>query len=124
MDQSTLVATGHALLEKLDALGIAPRAAVWVHATDTDQWRFWIVPAKQMTDKHAFYRHIAEIITSNLAIFPSLNTADIEMKRAEDRAIKALATMFKVRGRSSVELRNNMLNGVYIPDGVILRMDL
>ena len=32
--------------------------------------------------------------------------------------------MFKVTGRSSAFVTSNMFNGFYLPDGIILRMDL
>jgi hypothetical protein len=44
MDQNTLVSSGHALVSELDKAGFRPRLAMWVHNTDTDTWKLWIVP--------------------------------------------------------------------------------
>ncbi|MDB5476434.1 MAG: hypothetical protein JWP49_1945 [Phenylobacterium sp.] len=37
-------------------------------------------------------------------------------------AIVALGRMFHVTGRSSIHLSNNLLNGFYLPDGIVLKM--
>jgi hypothetical protein len=63
MDQGTLVSSGHALVRAMDDAGFRPRLGMWVHNTDTDTWKLWLVPPHGKTDKTDFYRHIAQIVS-------------------------------------------------------------
>lgn len=124
MDQNALVEDGHRLIEQMTKAGIPPRAAMWVHNTDTDVWRLWLVPSKNLIDRREFYRRLAEIITQNRDTFKDIDAADVEMMPDKHPAIVGVSKMVKVKGLSSVTLRNNMVNGFYIPDGIVLLMDL
>lgn len=123
MDQNTLVTTGHELIDLLESRGVKPLAAVWVHNSETDTWKLWLVPKKQFSDQREFYRHIAEIISENNAYFKGLDPSDTEMVSSDHPAIAALRSMFHVSQRSSISLSSTMLNGFYLPDGIILLMD-
>ncbi len=68
MDQTSLVKSGHALIDALSEAGIAPRAAIWVYNSDADIWRLWIVPSNTITDQREFYRRIAEVIAQKIRI--------------------------------------------------------
>ena len=59
MDKNSLVSGGTTLVEILDKSKIKPRAALWVYNSETEKWRLWIVPAKNITDKLEFYRLLA-----------------------------------------------------------------
>jgi hypothetical protein len=61
------VNSGHTLVRALDDAGLSPRLAMWVHSTDTDTWKLWVVPPEGVNDKQEFYRRIAEIITKHRA---------------------------------------------------------
>jgi hypothetical protein len=124
MDQSKLVENGHNLVDETSKSGIAPRGAMWVHNTDADVWRLWIVPSKSLTDKREFYRRIAELITKNPDLFKDFDAGDVEMIPDTHPAILGVSRMLRVKGRSSAYLKNNMVNGFYIPDGIVLLMDL
>lgn len=123
MDQSTLVASGHALIEALTKQGVRPRAAMWVYNDEVDTWKLWIVPDKPKTDVREFYRHISEAVTKNREKIGSLNPGDIELVQDNHPAIRQLRGMFRVGALSSIHLRDNMLNGFYLIDGIILLMD-
>jgi len=125
MDQNALVEDGHNLIEAMSKSGIVPRGAMWVHSTDADVWRLWIVPPKDLTDKREFYRRVSEAITQNRDLFSSLDAGDVELISDTHPAIVGISRMFKVTGpRSSAFLSNNMVNGFYIPDGIVLLMNL
>jgi hypothetical protein len=124
MDQSLLVRNGHDLIEEMAKIGARPRAALWVNSPDTDNWRLWIVPDKNLTDKREFYRKIAEIINQNPQIFSDFDAGDVEMIAETHPAMAGLKAMFKVHHNINVQIRNNMVNGYYIPDGVLLTMNL
>jgi hypothetical protein len=116
------VTAGTNLLKVLDKEGVTPRAAMWVHNRETDTWRLWVVPAKSDTDKRQFYRRIAEAMSKHRAQVEGLDISDTEYVLDTHPAIKALSRMFRVEGTSSIHVSENMLNGFYLPDGIILRM--
>ena len=59
---------------------------MWVHATDTDTWKLWIVPPTGLTDKQEFYRRISEVTSKNPA---ALGGIDASYKYPRDVRIRA-----------------------------------
>ena len=88
MDQNTLVSAGHALVKALDAVGLNPRLAMWVHATDTDTWKLWIVPPVSLNDKQEFYRRVSEVVTKNRADLGGIDASDTEMVLDSHAAVR------------------------------------
>jgi hypothetical protein len=124
MDQNILVTSGHALVRALDKAGIPPRAALWVHNTETDTWKLWLVPPHGMTDKRDFYRRLAEIITKNRSELGGIDASDTEMVLDSHPAMKGLKNFIRAPGLGSIHFSGNRFNGFYLPDGIILRVDL
>lgn len=124
MDQNTLVAGGQALVRAMDAANLRPRVAMWVHNTDMDTWKLWLVPPKGHKDKRDFYRRIAEIVTKHRAEFGGVDTSDTEMVPETHPAMKGLGGFVKIPDLASVYFSGNKFNGFYLPDGIILRSDL
>lgn len=124
MDQTSLVKTGHALVDALSRAGIEPRAAVWVYNADTDIWRLWIVPPASIADKREFYRRVSEVISQNRDQLGLLDPSDIEFTKATHPAMSALARFARVEGKSDVRIKDNMLNGFFLSDGIILKLAL
>lgn len=123
MDKNLLVSSGHALIDALDRSGQPPRIAMWVHNTDMDTWKLWIVPDKSITDKREFYRRVAEIISKNRPAFGGIDASDTEMVLDSHPAMRGLARFIKVPGMSAVAFSGNTFNGFYLPDGLILRVN-
>jgi hypothetical protein len=123
MDSALLVKNGRKLMELLSEDGMSPRAVMWVHNTDTDTWRLWIIPPEDVRDKRDFYRKLGVIISANRDALGGLDSGDVEMVPAAHPAIQALGGMFRVDD-ADVHLTQNMLNGFFLPDGIILRMML
>ena len=124
MDQNTLVSAGQALVKALDATKLKPRLAMWVHATDTDTWKLWIVPPVGLTDKQEFYRRVSEVVTKNRADLGSIDASDTEMVLDSHPAVKGLRGFMHMPGLGSAYFSGNRFNGYYLPDGIILRIDL
>jgi hypothetical protein len=124
MDQNVLVSGGQAVVKALDSEGIPPRVAMWVHNTDTDTWKLWIVPPAGMKDKHEFYRRVAAIISKHRTDFGGIDTSDTEMVLDSHPAMKGLRKFIKAPGLGSIYFSGNRFNGFYLPDGIILRVDL
>jgi len=124
MDQSLLVKSGHILVKALDDAKLPPKAAVWVHNTDTDIWRLWIVPDPSISDKRAFYRRVSEIATKNRKELGDVDASDVELVDKDHPAIKGLRAFVKMPGLGAAHLSNNRFNGFYLPDGIVLRMNI
>ena len=124
MDQNTLVSAGHALVKALDATGLNPRLAMWVHATDTDTWRLWIVPPAGLTDKRKFYRRVSEVVSKNRTDLGGIDASDTEMVLDSHPAVQGLRGFMDMPGLGSAYFSGNLFNEYYLPDGIILRINL
>jgi hypothetical protein len=124
MDQSTLVSAGQALVKELDSQGFRPRVAMWVHNTDSDTWKLWMVPPVGLTDKHEFYRRISTVVSKNRAALSGIDASDTEMISDTHPAVKGLRGFVRAAGLVSVQFAGNRFNGFYLPNSIILRFDV
>ena len=124
MDQNTLVTSGHALVSAMDATGFAPRLAMWVHNTDTDTWKLWLVPPTGKDDKADFYRHIVQIVTKDRENFGNIDASDTQMVLDTHPAVQGLRSFMRMPGLGSAYFSGNRFNGYYLPDGIIMRANL
>jgi hypothetical protein len=124
MDQAVLVRSGHLLIRELDKAGLAPRAAMWVHNTETDTWKLWVVPPAALTDKREFYRRIAELVTHHRSELGGIEASDAEMILDEHPGMQGLKRFIKAEGLSAITFAGNKFNDYYLPEGIILRMAL
>lgn len=124
MDQELLVSSGHNLVSAMDAAKIPPRLAMWVHNTDTNTWKLWIVPPKNLQDKREFYRKISEIVTRNRGKLGRIDASDTEFVLDTHPAVQGLRSFIKMDGLGSAFFSGNTFNGFYLPDGIILRSSL
>jgi hypothetical protein len=121
LDQAILVSGGHALVKALDAAGIPPRLAMWVHFTDTDTWKLWTVPPNGMLDKREYYRQVAEVIAKNRVELGDLSASDVEMVSEKHPGVQGIGRFLHAPGLTSAHFSGNVFNGFYLPDGIILR---
>ena len=124
MDQTALVASGQALVSALDASEMKPRAALWVHNTDMDTWKLWIVPPKGMTDKQQFYRNIAKTISESGNSIGGMDAGNTQMVLDTHPAIKGLKNFIRAEGISSINFSGNKFDDFYLPDSILLRVEL
>lgn len=124
MDQEILVKVGHALVKAMDDAGFPPRIAMWVHNSDTDTWKLWIVPPRGFADKRDFYRRVAELVSRNRSSLTGLDVSDVEMVLDTHRAMQGIGRFLRMPGLGSVFFSGNRFNGFYLPDGIILRSNL
>lgn len=123
MDQDTLVKTAEALVKGLEANAIVVRGAMWVRLEETNGWRLWIVSSKD-ADKKQFYQAVAKALPDVEQLHTDFSISDVELKQDSDPVIKALALFIRAEGFNSINMSRNMVNGVYTPDGILLRMAL
>lgn len=121
MDQYLLVEAGTNLVEALERNGVRLKAAVWVHLADDADWRLWLVPAAKV-ERRAFYRRVAEVIAAGEADFHGLSASDTQMIDEHHPAIVALRAHGQVNGHTPARLATTMLNGFYLPEGIVLRI--
>lgn len=124
MDQSLLVTSGHQLVDLLRDRGLNIKAALWFHNVDADSWRLWIVPSKEMKDKHEFYRIVSETISAHRASLPGIDASDTELIPENHPVISALKGSFKVTGRSTISIESSYFNGFYLPRAIVIEYDL
>ncbi len=123
MDQTFLVTKGRRLIELLDSTEAKPQAALWVHYPDHDLWKLWIVPDSSIQNKREFYRIVAETIAGNDSL-SGLDASSTEFIPSDHPAIRGMQKVLRVSGISDVHFTGNMLNGYYLPDSIVLRMDV
>jgi hypothetical protein len=122
MDQETLVTGGRALIKALDDSGIRSQFAMWVHNSDTDTWKLWIVPPKELTDKREFYRRVAEVISKDRNSYFGIDIGDTEMKSDAHPVVKNIRLLFGPPGAAIVTFRGrSTMNGFVMPEGICLR---
>lgn len=124
MDQEALVKGGQALVRHLDDTPIAPRLAMWVNFSDTGNWRLWIVPADAVQDKREFYRIVATTISKFKPEMPNLDVGSVEYVNDNRPVVKGMSQFIHAPGIVNATLSGNTVNGVYIPDGVLIRSNL
>ncbi len=122
MDKTALVAEGQTLVRRLDESKARPRGAIWVYSSDTDTWKLWIIPAVALIDKAEFYRLVSEAISAHRDEMPTLDVSSVEMKAANHPAVRGLGLVVRMEGLGSANFSNNLFNGFFLPDGVVLRM--
>lgn len=124
MDQGLLVTSGHKLIELLAASGMKIRGAMWVRNPELGTWRLWLVPEKNFKDKREFYRRIAEVISHNRTTVSGIDVSDTEFIQDSHPAMKAMKSLFKVTTGGAIHMSGSQVNGFYLPEGIILQMDL
>jgi hypothetical protein len=126
MDQEILVKAGHQIVSELEKEGAIPRAAIWVHATDTDTWKLWILPHQSIKDTREFYRRLSTIVTGHRTELAGVDAADVELISDSNPIIKAMrdSRAFHVTGQSVIHVKNSTFNGFYLAEAIILQMTL
>ena len=124
MDTAVLVSQAQALALRLDQTKIKPRAVMWVHQPDTGTWRLWITPDPSVSDKREFYRVVAETISRHPQELAGLDVGTTEYISAEHPAIKGMGRFINMPGIGSAQFTGNRFNGFFLPDGIVIRMDL
>lgn len=124
MDKEVLVSSGKALIEAMDEEGMPPRLAMWVHNTDLDTWKFWVVPPKGSDDKREFYRRLSAIVSKKRQSLAGIDASDTEYVSEDHPAARGLKTFIRMEGVGAARFSGNTFNGFYLPDGIIMRSAL
>ena len=133
MAAATLVAPNiegaRRLMKLMDAAGAPPRAVLWVFDPDRDAWRLWIAPSTLPGRGGAgtpplreFYAFVAPLMVAHRGELGGLDSGEVHMVEPDHPAIVGLSRFVHVTDDSAVRTANNMLNGYFLPDAVVLRM--
>ena len=122
MDQDLLVKEAQKLTGFLDETKAKPKAVMLVVSQETGNWRLWIVPGDEALNKQEFYRIVAETISGKG--ISGIDVGSVELSSSKNPAMQGMGKMMRVGGISSAVVSNNTFNGVLLPDGVIIRMEI
>lgn len=117
-----LVSETQKLTGFLDGTKAKPKAVMLVVSQETGNWRLWIIPEDEAINKQEFYRIVAETISVNG--ISGIDVGSVQLSSSKNPAMRAMGLMMRVERISSIFVSNNTLNGVLLPDGVIIRMAL
>jgi hypothetical protein len=124
MDKETLVSVGRRIVTELDKTELRPRFAMWVQNSEFMTWKLWLLPGRDVTKSEDIYRDYFRKLASVLEDSDGIDTSMVQLVKSDDPAVRAIATAFHVPGLSDVHLGNNLFNGYYMLDGILLRSDL
>ena len=118
------VGASKALVELLNARSAKVYAAFWLLDDESSNWAFHIA-AQVFEDsgRHAAYQTIAECLAA-IAEPGGLALHSIVVTSRFDPTVRLLGSAIRVGGMSEVRLSNNVINGVRIPDALIMLLDL
>ncbi len=124
MDQEVLVTSGQELVRLLDTTKARPAAAMWIHYSDTDTWKLWLVPEDRQIEKRDFYRTVAEAISLNRDILHGIDVSSVELVSASHPAMLGMKSFLRMPGIGSAQLSGNTWNGFFLPEGIAIRVNL
>jgi predicted transglutaminase-like protease len=119
MDQEILVDEAKQLTLALDNTKIEPKLVMITISSETGNWKIWIVPKDDKIDKHEFYRITAEAISDGG--LKNIDVGSVELRKSSNPEIIGLTKMIRVEGISTVNISSNTMNGILLPDGIIIR---
>lgn len=81
-----------------------------------------MVPPSGVADKRAFYLRVACVQASHTDV-QTPDSGELQFVEAGHRAIVGLGKFIRIRD-GAIPMRANMFDGFFLPDCVVLRMDL
>ena len=109
------IEAGRAFLDLLDRIEIPVVGALWMYSPDTDRWKLVIVTPAARQGSKALYLKAINAGTE-------LDLANVEFQPPESALFKALGGAIRVGGNSTMRMRQNVFNGVYVEDALIYRL--
>ncbi|MCR9140486.1 MAG: hypothetical protein NXI27_31340 [Alphaproteobacteria bacterium] len=120
MDQEILVSEAQRLTQALDDTKIEPRAVLIAVSSETGNWKVWIVPKDDSINKQEFYRIVAEQISA--MELKNIDVGSVELRSSTNAAIVGMSHLVRMDEIGSAHVSNNIINGILMPDGIVIRM--
>ena len=119
-----MIATGAALIRKMDERKMSPEAAFWLYFPDIQAWKLVIAKAKVgISGPKETYRQIQKLLGEFATETKRLSLNDIAVARSDAPIVALLRiALGNVTGISSIRFTANVINGVVIEDAYIYRL--
>ena len=128
MDQTVLVEqdidVGREAIEAFDDLGPAAPCVFWFYFSETTQWRLVVAtPVFDQAGPKAAYSAIAKTLDDR-GLRDRLSLRRVSAKGTQDRIVNLLRSVVQTKGPgiSGIRFTNNVVNGEFIDDAYIYRM--
>jgi hypothetical protein len=108
----------------MDSEAFSPRLAMWVHNSDTESWKLWLVPPTGVRDKLEFYKRVSTIIANHRAELAGIDASDTQMVVDTHPAMQGMKSFLRAEGLTNIAFSGNLFDGFYLPEGIILRSAL
>lgn len=118
------VSVAQRLTKFMDESGTPPRAVLWAYESDRKAWRLWVVPPAGLIEKREFYLRLADVYAAHASALTGFDLGEVQFVRDDHPAIRGLAKLFRLPGINDAIVSDNVLNGYYLPEAIIIRMDL
>jgi len=106
----------------LEGNGFPLKAALWVYGSDAERWRFVICPTQGRKDSTTFYRDFAKAINAAGAQASLLGLDRVDIVEDTSPLVSQLGKTIRVQGGGPVRFTNNVINGVFLEDALILKL--
>lgn len=114
------VTAGRRLVETLDTAGFPMFAALWLLQPDADEWHLWI--GSTLVDAVGRQEAYSQLQTALLDSENSIPFTSLYLVGSSDSTLALMGMAFSIGGLSEVRLRDNVINGVLIPDALVYRL--
>ena len=116
-----MIASGKALMQKMDGADLRPNAALWLYDDDTQRWKLLIAEDKLKTEgPRMLYEQIQNIIAHAKKDMPGMSLDSIVLTNPDTQIIKLLKKA--VGSGTNFRFTNNVINGMVIDDAYIYRL--
>ena len=96
-------------------------AALWLYQPDADEWHLWIGSA--LVDEVGRRGAYSQLQAAIPHLEGSIPFTSLYLVGANDSTLALMGTVFNIEGTAEVRLRNNVINGVLIPDALVYRLE-
>ena len=120
-----MILVGKKITERLDDTGIKPNAAFWFFPVDGDVWKLILASSLVRTEgPRKMYMKVHEAIADLPEDLPTLALKDITVVNDRDQLVSLLKKAVKTGiGLSDIRLSKSAINGTYIEDALIYRLN-
>ena len=118
------VERSRAFVNFLESHGHPLTTALWMYQSDADRWRLVVCPREQRENVSSFYRDFAKLINAAGSPISLLPLDMVDIVTEDSTLVRQLGSVIRVdgTGTGSIRLTNNVTNGVFLEDAIILKL--
>ena len=110
------------LVDLLDKEGLGVRAAMWLYESDAERWRFTICFQEPRENPMSFYLDMARVTNAHQEI-DTLSLDRVSVVPYEGSIFSKLRGSVQFGGKPRVRMTHSRINGVYVEDAIIYRLE-